>query len=85
MDLSGPRYQHPEAEESIKARHAILATLPLPPGIPSDALRPILVPSAYTLQEFLSCAVGVGLLFRGHISVHLACRLSEPCMADDIS
>ncbi|KAN0126871.1 hypothetical protein V8E52_000511 [Russula decolorans] len=48
----------PDAEESIRARHTILARLPLPAGIPSDALRPILIPSTYTLQEFLTCAVG---------------------------
>lgn len=74
----------PEAEESIRARHAILAVLPLPPGIPSDALRPISIPSACTLQEFLACAVGVGFFYRGQISVHLAYRLSERCMGDDV-
>ncbi|KAI0251360.1 hypothetical protein BJV78DRAFT_1126595, partial [Lactifluus subvellereus] len=56
---STPFRQHPEAEESIRARHAILAALPLPAGIPSDALRPILIPSSYTLQEFLASAVGL--------------------------
>lgn len=72
----------PEAEESIRARHAILAVLPLPLGIPSDALRPISIPSAYTLQEFLACAAGVGFFHRGQISIHLAYRLSEWCMGD---
>jgi hypothetical protein len=48
----------PEAEESIGSRHAILATLPLPVGIPSDALRPILIPPSYTLHEFLASAIG---------------------------
>ncbi|KAI0004967.1 hypothetical protein BJV74DRAFT_316307 [Russula compacta] len=56
--VTGPLCQQVEAEESIRARHAVLAALPLPAGIPSDALRPILIPSAYTLQEFLACAVG---------------------------
>ncbi|KAI0304151.1 hypothetical protein BC826DRAFT_214813 [Russula brevipes] len=56
--VADPLCQHPEAEESIKARHTILAALPLPLGIPSDSLRPILIPAAYTLQEFLACAMG---------------------------
>ncbi|KAF8272474.1 hypothetical protein EI94DRAFT_1566136, partial [Lactarius quietus] len=45
-------------EESIRSRHAILAALPLPVGIPSDALRPILIPPSYTLHEFLASAIG---------------------------
>ncbi|KAI9448081.1 hypothetical protein H4582DRAFT_1842370 [Lactarius indigo] len=52
-------HQLPEAEESIRSRHAILATLPLPVGVPSDALRPILIPPSYTLHEFLASAIGV--------------------------
>ncbi|KAI9507026.1 hypothetical protein F5148DRAFT_165934 [Russula earlei] len=56
--VADPHSEHPRAEESIAARHAILAALPLPPGIPSDALRPILIPSAHTLQEFFACAAG---------------------------
>ncbi|KAI0044136.1 hypothetical protein FA95DRAFT_1597592 [Auriscalpium vulgare] len=44
--------------ESIRIRHAILAALPLPPGIPSDALKPIVIPAPYTLQEFLGNAAG---------------------------
>ncbi|KAH8999160.1 hypothetical protein EDB92DRAFT_1791181, partial [Lactarius akahatsu] len=52
-------HQLPEAEESIRSRHAILATLPLPVGIPSDALRPILIPPSYTLHEFLASAIGL--------------------------
>jgi hypothetical protein len=54
-------HQLPEAEESIKSRHAILAALPLPVGIPSDALRPIVIPPSYTLHEFLASAIGVRL------------------------
>ncbi|KAI0307209.1 hypothetical protein B0F90DRAFT_1622036 [Multifurca ochricompacta] len=50
------------SKEKLSARHAILAALPLPAGIPSDALRPILIPSPYTLHEFLANAVGVSSL-----------------------
>lgn len=83
--MADPLGRHPEAEESIAARHAILAALPLPPGIPSDALRPILIPSAYTLQEFLACAVGVGFFSYKQISINQANRVSEPRMGDDVS
>ncbi|KAH9179750.1 hypothetical protein EDB89DRAFT_511641 [Lactarius sanguifluus] len=56
--VSNSLHQLPEAEESIRSRHAILATLPIPVGIPSDALRPILIPPSYTLHEFLASAIG---------------------------
>lgn len=59
--VANSRHQLPEAEESIISRHAILAALPLPVGIPSDALRPILIPPSYTLHEFLASAIGVRL------------------------
>ncbi|KAI0268312.1 hypothetical protein BC834DRAFT_686467 [Gloeopeniophorella convolvens] len=56
--LDGPLRQDPEAEELIRVRHAALATLPVPEGIPSDALKPILIPPTYSLQEFLASAIG---------------------------
>jgi len=68
-------HQHHEAEEFIISRHAILAALPLPVGITSDALRPILIPASYTLHEFLANAIGVGLfqsLFSEIYSSHVA-------------
>ncbi|TFY54719.1 hypothetical protein EVG20_g9593 [Dentipellis fragilis] len=46
------------AEDLIKSRNAILASLPLPTGIPADSLRPILIPAPFTLHEFLSNASG---------------------------
>jgi hypothetical protein len=48
-----------EPEDMVRARHAILAELPLPDEIPDDSLKPILIPSPYTLHEFLSNASGV--------------------------
>ncbi|KAG1768963.1 hypothetical protein EDD22DRAFT_998070 [Suillus occidentalis] len=45
-------------ENSILARQALLATLPLPADIPDDALSPILIPQPYTLHEFLGNASG---------------------------
>ena len=52
-----------EPEEIAKARHAILAALPLPSEIPDDSLKPILIPSPFTLHEFLGNASGVS----GHL------------------
>ncbi|KAA1475825.1 hypothetical protein DENSPDRAFT_784109, partial [Dentipellis sp. KUC8613] len=46
------------AEDLIKSRNAVLASLPLPTGIPADSLRPILIPAPFTLHEFLSNASG---------------------------
>ncbi|EGO21953.1 hypothetical protein SERLADRAFT_410420 [Serpula lacrymans var. lacrymans S7.9] len=44
-----------EKSVSEKAR---LAALPLPSGIPDDALKPILIPHPYTFHEFLGNATG---------------------------
>ncbi|KAH7911887.1 hypothetical protein BJ138DRAFT_1062170 [Hygrophoropsis aurantiaca] len=46
-------------EKCIAARQAILAALPLPPDIPDDALRPIVIPPPNTLHEFLGNASGL--------------------------
>ncbi|KAK7040270.1 hypothetical protein VNI00_009737 [Paramarasmius palmivorus] len=42
-----------EAEDSIEARHKLLASIPLPEDIPEDALKPFVMPSPYSLPEFL--------------------------------
>ncbi|KAI1790446.1 hypothetical protein LXA43DRAFT_973631 [Ganoderma leucocontextum] len=39
--------------EKIEARYAILASLPLPSGIPEDSLTPILIPAPYSLHDFV--------------------------------
>ncbi|KAL6308643.1 hypothetical protein BKA93DRAFT_725211 [Sparassis latifolia] len=39
--------------QQVASRNAILSALPLPPDIPADALRPIVIPAPYTLHEFL--------------------------------
>lgn len=43
----------------VKARNAILATLPLPKEVPEDMLSPLSIPATFTLQEFLSSMSGV--------------------------
>ncbi|THH21494.1 hypothetical protein EW146_g115 [Bondarzewia mesenterica] len=54
--VTAPNALNPE--DLIKARHATLASLPIPAGIPSDALRPITIPAPFTLHEFLANATG---------------------------
>ena len=49
------------AERTITARQAMLATLPLPSGIPDDALQPIVIHPPHTLHEFLGNVSGVCL------------------------
>jgi hypothetical protein len=53
----GPEIEDPEF--SVKARHAILASLPIPSGIPEDALQPIVIPPPYTLHDFFGNASAV--------------------------
>ncbi|KAN0073785.1 hypothetical protein V8E55_012039 [Tylopilus felleus] len=46
------------AERTIATRQTILATLPLPSGIPDDALQPIMIHPPHTLHEFLGNVSG---------------------------
>ncbi|KAJ7310589.1 hypothetical protein DFH08DRAFT_792024 [Mycena albidolilacea] len=48
-----------EPEDIIKARNALLATIPLPADPPDDTLKPIIIPPPFTLHEFLANATGV--------------------------
>lgn len=50
-----------EAEAVTKARYAVLADLPIPPEMPTDMLVPIVIPSPYTLQDFIGTASGVSV------------------------
>ncbi|KAI0810841.1 hypothetical protein BC629DRAFT_1281488, partial [Irpex lacteus] len=43
------------------ARYAVLADLPIPPEMPTDMLVPIVIPSPYTLQDFIGTASGVSV------------------------
>ncbi|KAJ7041943.1 hypothetical protein C8F04DRAFT_111681 [Mycena alexandri] len=51
-------YTAPKPEEIIKARHAMLASIPLPADPPDDCLKPIVIPPPFTLHEFLANASG---------------------------
>ncbi|KAJ6548181.1 hypothetical protein DFH09DRAFT_1320511 [Mycena vulgaris] len=46
-----------EPEDIIKARHALLAKIPLPLDPPDDTLKPIVIPPPFTLHEFLANAL----------------------------
>ncbi|KAJ6567090.1 hypothetical protein B0H19DRAFT_1352993 [Mycena capillaripes] len=47
-----------EPEDIIKARHVMLAAIPLPVDPPDDTLKPIVIPPPFTLHEFLANATG---------------------------
>ena len=49
--------------ETLKSRHALLASLPLPTDIPSDALRPIVIPSTVGIHEFINAICNVSREF----------------------
>jgi hypothetical protein len=53
-----------DPEDIIKARHALLAAIPLPADPPDDTLKPIVIPPPFTLHEFLANASGVLFLHR---------------------
>ena len=48
----------------VKARNAILASLPLPEEVPEDMLSPLSIPAPFTLQEFISNLSGVSKSLR---------------------
>ncbi|KAF9441637.1 hypothetical protein P691DRAFT_470890 [Macrolepiota fuliginosa MF-IS2] len=50
-----------EPEDMVNTRFAILASIPLPDNPPDDTLKPIVLPPACTLHEFLSSTSGVSL------------------------
>ena len=53
--------------EEIEARYAVLSSLPLPSGVPDDALTPISIPPPYSLHDFIGTMSGVSLLYPKHM------------------
>ena len=47
------------ADAVTKSRYAVLANLPIPSEMPTDMLVPIVIPSPYTLQDFIGTTSGV--------------------------
>ena len=48
-----------DPEERLKARYELLASLPLPEGVPDDELKPLILPGAMTIKEFILSACNV--------------------------
>ena len=54
-----------DPEERLKARYELLASLPLPEGVPDDELKPLVLPGTMTIKEFILNACNVRLSQRG--------------------
>ena len=48
-----------DPEERLKARYELLASLPLPEGVPDDELKPLVLPGSMTIKEFILSASNV--------------------------
>ena len=48
-----------DPEERLKARYELLASLPLPEGVPDDELKPFVLPASMTIKEFILSACNV--------------------------
>lgn len=48
-----------DPEERLKARYELLASLPLPEGVPDDELKPLVFPGTMTIKEFILGASNV--------------------------
>jgi len=48
-----------DPEERLKARYELLASLPLPEGVPDDELKPLVLPGSMTIKEFILSACNV--------------------------
>ncbi|KAI0355154.1 hypothetical protein OH77DRAFT_1455259 [Trametes cingulata] len=66
--------------EKIEGRYAVLASLPLPSGIPDDALTPIVIPSPYTLHDFIGTTSGVSSMISDHRVQSLIRPLGSSCV-----
>jgi hypothetical protein len=49
--------------ERLKARHALLASLPLPTDVPFDTLKPIIIPATFSIQDFIGILCNVSNYF----------------------
>ncbi|KAL5528882.1 hypothetical protein ACEPAG_4856 [Sanghuangporus baumii] len=61
-DLQNFRSSSGHPIDMIRARNAVLTALPMPPGIPEDELKPIVLPPSMTIHEFLNNTVGNSLI-----------------------
>lgn len=42
-----------------RIRNSVLVALPIPPGIPDEEMKPIMIPAPFTIHEFLGNTTGV--------------------------
>ncbi|KAF8638783.1 hypothetical protein AX17_001842 [Amanita inopinata Kibby_2008] len=64
-----------EPSEMMHARHAVLATIPVPPDAPEDTLKPIVIPPPFTFSEFINSLTGVSVKHLMHFYVELVQHL----------
>jgi hypothetical protein len=62
-----------DPEERLKARHELLASLPLPEGVPDDELKPLILPGNMTIKEFILGACNVRSPFACDVEANLPC------------
>ena len=60
-----------DPEERLKARYELLASLPLPEGVPDDELKPLVLPGSMTIKEFILSASNVRPPFAYDFKTHL--------------
>lgn len=59
-----------DPEERLKARYELLASLPLPEGVPDDELKPLVLPESMTIKEFILSACNVSPPFTYDVETH---------------
>ena len=67
-----------DPEERLKARYELLASLPLPEGVPDDELKPFILPGSMTIKEFILSACNVRPPFLYEVKAHIAYLASVP-------
>ena len=60
-----------DPEERLKARYELLASLPLPEGVPDDELKPLVLPGSMTIKEFILGACNVRPPFACDVETNL--------------
>ncbi|EJD06218.1 uncharacterized protein FOMMEDRAFT_153619 [Fomitiporia mediterranea MF3/22] len=59
QELQAYRINHGNPADMVRARNAVLTALPMPPGIPEDELKPIILPASLSIHEFLNNCTAV--------------------------
>jgi len=60
-----------DPEERLKARHELLASLPLPESVPDEELKPLILPGSMTIKEFILSANNVRPPFPRDVETNL--------------